>query len=115
MYEIFEKLLKEHNTTAYKVGKATGIAGSTFSDWKNGRSVPGLDKMIKISDFFGVSVEYLKTGKETIDKFSDENAKLVAKIRTDKRLNEIITQYLASTDEEKNKIYDVCMILTNKI
>lgn len=64
MYEIFLKLLQEKGVTAYKVGKETGIASSTFTDWKNGRSVPGTDKLIKIADFFGVSVEYLKTGKE---------------------------------------------------
>ena len=38
MYEIFVKLLEKYGLTAYKVSKATGIAGSTFSDWKNGRN-----------------------------------------------------------------------------
>ena len=45
MYEIFAKLLEERGVTAYKVSKATGIAGSTFSDWKSGRSVPKIDKL----------------------------------------------------------------------
>lgn len=64
MYEIFVKLLEKHGVTAYKVSKATGIAGSTFTDWKNGRSTPKQDKLQKIADFFNVSIEYLMTGKE---------------------------------------------------
>jgi transcriptional regulator with XRE-family HTH domain len=63
MYEIFEKLLTKHGVTPYKVSKATGIATATLSDWKNGKSTPKLDKMQKIADYFGVSVDYL-LGKE---------------------------------------------------
>ena len=68
MYEIFVKLLEKYGLTAYKVSKATGIAGSTFSDWKNGRSNPKQDKLQKIADYFGVSLEYLMTGKEDVVK-----------------------------------------------
>ncbi|MEY8339081.1 helix-turn-helix transcriptional regulator [Lachnospiraceae bacterium 62-35] len=68
MYEIFVKLLEKYGVTAYKVSKATGIAGSTFTDWKNGRSVPKQDKLQKIADYFGVTLDYLATGKETSEK-----------------------------------------------
>mgnify|MGYP005780413293 CR=1 FL=1 len=64
MYEIFEKLCKEKGVTAYKVGKATGITTATFSNWKAGRYTPKQDKMQKIADYFGVSIEYLMTGEE---------------------------------------------------
>lgn len=62
MYEIFLKLLEKRGVTVYKVSKATGIAGSTFTDWKNGRSTPKQDKLQKIADFFGVTVDYLMNG-----------------------------------------------------
>ena len=58
-YEKFEALLKDHNTTTYKVSKATGIAQSTFADWKSGRSTPKADKLKKIAEHFGVSLGYL--------------------------------------------------------
>ena len=58
-YQNFDRLLKSHNTTAYRVAKGTGIAPSTFSDWKSGRSVPKADKLRKIAAFLGVSVEAL--------------------------------------------------------
>ena len=38
-----------NKTTVYRVSKDTGIAASTLSDWKSGRSVPKLDK-IKLYD-----------------------------------------------------------------
>ena len=64
MYEIFEKLMKEFGYTAYKVSVETGIAQSTLSDWKKGKSIPKIDKIQKIADLFHVSVDYLMTGEE---------------------------------------------------
>lgn len=77
MYEIFDKLLKEKGIRASDVSKATGIPGSTFSDWKSGRSKPKQDKLQKIADYFGVSVDYLMTGKKTNIKVVDENDNIV--------------------------------------
>ncbi len=89
MYEIFVKLLEKYGVTAYKVSKATGIAGSTFTDWKNGRSTPKQDKLQKIADFFGVSIEYLMTGKDEPDK---KDSSLTSKDERDiaKDLNKIM-------------------------
>ena len=53
MYEKFEALLKEHNTTAYQVAKATGISNSTFSLWKSGRSEPKVATIQAIANYFG--------------------------------------------------------------
>lgn len=71
MYEIFEKLMKENNVTAYKVSKETGIATSTLTDWKKQRSTPKQDKLQKIADYFNVSIDYL-TGKSEYRNFADE-------------------------------------------
>ena len=58
-YQIFEELLKINKTTVYRVSKDTGIAPSTLSDWKNGRSTPKTEKIKLIADYFGVSLEYM--------------------------------------------------------
>ncbi len=57
-YSRLEKLIERHETSVYRVAKATGIAPSTFSDWKSGRSVPKAEKIKRIADHFGVSVTY---------------------------------------------------------
>ena len=64
MYDIYCKLRDDRKIKDADVAKATGITKSTFSDWKNGRSEPKLDKLKKIADYFGVPIEYLTTGKE---------------------------------------------------
>lgn len=58
MYEKFERLLKERNLTPYRVSLDTGIAQSTLSDWKTGRSKPKVDKLKILADYFGVPIEY---------------------------------------------------------
>ena len=64
MYSIFEQLLQKYGVSTYRVSKDTGIAQSVFSSWKNGISTPKQDKMKKIADYFGVTVDYLMTGVE---------------------------------------------------
>lgn len=64
MYDIFEKLCMAHNVTPYRVCKDTGITTASISNWKAGRYSPKVEKLQKIADYFGVTVEYLTTGKE---------------------------------------------------
>lgn len=68
MYEIFQRLLIEKGITAYRVAKETGIPQSTFTCWKNGVYSPKDEKMKKIADYLGVSVEYLRTGQDQKEK-----------------------------------------------
>jgi repressor LexA len=58
-YSVFEQLLESRGTTVYQVSKATHIAASTFTDWKNGRSTPKADKLARIADYFSVSLDEL--------------------------------------------------------
>ena len=58
MYEKYVNLREEKGLTDYKVSEMTGIPKSTFSDWKSGRSVPKIEKLKKIADCFGVTVDY---------------------------------------------------------
>ena len=58
-YAVFDTLLKERAISVYQISKATGISASTFSDWKSGRSTPKADKLARIADFFGISLDEL--------------------------------------------------------
>lgn len=68
MYEIFEQLLKKYGVTTYQVSKATGISTSSFTGWKQGKWSFKQDKLMKIADYFGVTLDYLMTGKEEPEK-----------------------------------------------
>ena len=59
MYELYCKYRDRKGYKDSDVAKGTGIAPSTFSDWKSGRSKPNTEKLIKIADYLDTSVEYL--------------------------------------------------------
>ena len=63
MYSVFEKLCKEKGVTPSAVAIACGFAPSVVSRWKSGESTPKADKLKKIADYFGVSLQYLMTGE----------------------------------------------------
>lgn len=58
MYAKFEELLKKNNVTAYKVAKETGVTTATLTSWKQGKYTPKVEKLQKIADYFGVTVDY---------------------------------------------------------
>lgn len=70
MYKIFEELCRKNGISAYRVSKDTGITTATLTSWKQGKYEPKADKLNKIADYFGVSVEYLTTGHEKEQKES---------------------------------------------
>lgn len=57
MYAKYAELRDSKGVKDADVAKATGIFPSTFSDWKSGRSTPKLEKLLKLAEFFGVTVE----------------------------------------------------------
>lgn len=59
MYEIFERLCAERGVTAYRVCKETGLKTGSISNWKSGKYQLKQDKLQKIAEYFGVSVDYL--------------------------------------------------------
>ncbi|WP_370777150.1 helix-turn-helix domain-containing protein [Holdemania massiliensis] len=58
MYNKIEKAMREKGVSSYQVSKDTGIAQSSLSDWKTGRSNPKLDKLKILADYFDVPIEY---------------------------------------------------------
>lgn len=108
MYSVFEKLLEEKGVTAYRVSMETGVGRSTFTDWKTGRSNPKGDKLRKIAEYFGVSVDYLETGeeKEKAD-YSTANAELADLILTDKKLSEALQVYAKLNQVQKDAIINM--------
>lgn len=64
MYERYCRIRDERGMKDSVIAKQTGITKSTFSDWKNGRSVPKREKLAKIAECLGVSLDYLVTGEE---------------------------------------------------
>ncbi len=64
MYEVFEQLLQKYGVTSYKVAKEAGVTQTALSNWKSGRSTPTTKTLQKIADYFGVTIDYIMTGKD---------------------------------------------------
>ncbi len=62
LYKKYEELLIKTGKTSYQVSKDTGIAQSTISDWKTGRSNPKLEKLQILADYFCVPITYFIGG-----------------------------------------------------
>lgn len=58
MYEKYEHLLEQTGETTADVSRATNIAKSTFSGWKNGKFTPKKDKIELIAKHFSVPTSY---------------------------------------------------------
>lgn len=115
MYEIYSQLRDAKGCKDAEVARCAGVAKSTLSDWKSGKSNPKQDKLAKIAKYFEVSVEYLMTGKEpTTDKFSTEQAKLVGKIRKDEALTKALEKYFNLSDEKKKHVIDTINMLSEE-
>lgn len=118
MYEIFAKLMKAKGCTAYQVSKATGIAQSTLSDWKSGKSIPKADKIQKIADFFDVSAEYLMTGKEKEDGpryyLNDETASIAQDIFENKELRLLFDAARDAEPEDLETVHSMLLALKRK-
>lgn len=57
MYSKYVELRDSRGLKDANVSDATGIPRSTFTDWKQGRSEPKLEKLLKLANFFGVSLD----------------------------------------------------------
>ena len=57
-YENYAKLRDERQLSDYRVMKDTGIPTSGLTRWKQGSNYPKVDKLQKLAEFFGVTIEY---------------------------------------------------------
>ena len=64
-YERLQKLCRGQNTTPSAVAKLLGISTGSVSAWKTG-AVPSSMSLNKLSTYFGVTVDYLLNGTETV-------------------------------------------------
>ena len=111
MYSIFNSLLQQYGVSTYKVAKETGISQTTFSNWKSGRSVPKLDALQKIADYFNVSLEYLTTGKEKEGGetyyLNDETAEIAQEIFANKDLYHLLNMSKNLSPEQLHSLIEL--------
>lgn len=53
------KLMEVNGVNAHQLEQAAQLANATIKNWKNGRNKPSLEAVVKIADYFNVSVDSL--------------------------------------------------------
>lgn len=118
-YEIFEMLCDKKGVKPFHVSKETGVSTATLSSWKMGRYVPKPEKLQKIADYFGVSVEYLRTGKDTEKEstsgqkyyFNDDTAKKAQDLYENPALRNLFNIAIESRPEDLQMATDLLVRL----
>ncbi|MEY8355224.1 helix-turn-helix transcriptional regulator [Lachnospiraceae bacterium 54-53] len=97
--ERIKVLLKEKNKKQTELADFIGVSQNTVSDWINKGKSPSANLAYRISDFFGVSLDYLFTGKEFSIPVSAENM-------TEDQI-ELLKNYVRLDQRGKHKIHTV--------
>lgn len=101
------------------VANGAGITKSTLSDWKAGRYIPKQEKMQKIADFLGVSLEYLMNGSDTSETapryyLNDETAAIAQDIFENKELRLLFDAARDAQPEDLETVHSMLLALKRK-
>ena len=68
-FTIFEDLCAKKGKTPTAVGNELGIPKTTISYWRNkSGAIPKQDVILRLSEYFGVSTDYLLSGEDSTTK-----------------------------------------------
>lgn len=81
-----KELRKSKNISQSELGKVLGVTGQTVLNWESGIYEPNIENLIKLADYFNVTIDYLVERKTTITK-ADEVYKELSKISYEELLN----------------------------
>lgn len=65
IYDRLFLLMIKHGKSRNDLVKDIGISASNISDWGKGKSRPNVDVLIRLADYFNVSIDYL-AGRESM-------------------------------------------------
>lgn len=74
-----QTLRKMKGLSQEELAENTGVSRQAVSKWESGQSAPDLDKIIIMSEYFGVTTDYILKGIETA-KTNEERGVLASKI-----------------------------------
>lgn len=117
-YENYSKIRDKLGYKDSTVASGAGVTKSTFSDWKAGRYQPKDEKMQKIASFLGVSIEYLKTGKEKKGRetyyLNEETSKMAQDIFENKELRVLFDAARDASPEDLQTVHSMLLALKRK-
>ena len=116
VYERIESLRKERKISQGNLEKELGFSNGSISKWKT--SMPKPERLQKIADYFGVTVDYLMTGKEKEggEKYyiNDETASIAQEIFDNKELRLLFDAAKDAQPEDLQTVHQMLLALKRK-
>lgn len=106
--QILNKLMNDTKVSAYKISKDTGISDRLIGYWKKGEKLPGAENLLTLANYFGISIDYLLTGKEKISSLeltkNEQRIIDIFKSLTETQQGQVIerAEMLSESNEDKN-------------
>lgn len=94
--EALRRLRREKGISMKELGKKIGVAESTISQYETGKREPDFETLLKLGEFFNVSVDYLLRGEQ----YHEKTPALTAKDERDisKKLEDALSQLESSQE-----------------
>ncbi|MFQ6367189.1 helix-turn-helix domain-containing protein [Lactococcus lactis] len=84
--EQLKTLRKINGLTQKELAEKLKIKQNSYSDWENGKSEPNIEMLVRISDYFDVSLDYLMGGK--MKNITEEFSLCLKKLRMKRKLSQ---------------------------
>lgn len=97
-------LRKSKNLTQTEMGSNLDIVSSTYSKYEQGIREPNIDMLVKIADFFNVSVDEIIGREKDIKRNNISN--ILLKNEIEKAVNELLVEVVAKNREDIIKIIE---------
>ncbi len=106
--KIFNELLSEKNLSYTALAKELNIPQTTISNWLNRGSKPNIEDLIKICDYFNISLDYI-IGRESEDNVIIVNDKQKSQIeelyeKLDRQNKIMVLGYITALLQKQNSI-----------
>ncbi|MDR9866431.1 helix-turn-helix transcriptional regulator [Lactococcus cremoris] len=84
--EQLKTLRKINGLTQKELAEKLKIKQNSYRDWENGKSEPNIEMLVRIADYFDVSLDYLMGGK--MKNITEEFSLCLKKIRMKRKLSQ---------------------------
>ena len=116
VYERIESLRKERKISQGNLEKELGFSNGSISKWKT--SMPKPERLQKIADYFGVTVDYLMTGNESDGKeryyTNDKTASIAQEIFNNKELRLLFDAAKDAQPDDLQTVHHMLLALKRK-
>lgn len=105
-YEILKTLREKSGESMSKTAEFLGIPKGTYASYEYGKREPNIEMILKISDHFGVAIDYLLGGKSA-ETPEDTIKRLAKQYQMTDAQTGIVAAYFYMNEENREKLLEI--------